>query len=92
MNKVGLWFGPGYRWADAFIGYVGAEFSNFRVGFSYDQNISDFKKATNGIGAFETSISYAWSKKKTVLPEIFEPIEEIVEKAKKAAILVTVNP
>jgi type IX secretion system PorP/SprF family membrane protein len=79
MNKVGLWFGPGYRWADAFIGYVGAEFSNFRVGFSYDQNISDFKKATNGIGAFEASLAYAWTKKKPIKPEVFEPVEEIAE-------------
>ncbi len=79
LNSVGLWFGPGYRWNDAVIGYIGAELSNFRAGFSYDQNISDFKKATNGIGAFEVSLSYAWSPKPKPEPEIFEPVEEIVE-------------
>lgn len=80
-----LWFGPGYRFGDAVIGYVGAEFKQFRAGFSYDQNISDFRRATNGIGAFEVSLSYAWNKKvkpeplKEIVPEVIEEVEEVVD-------------
>lgn len=79
MSEWGLWFGPGYRFGDAVIGYIGAEYKQFRAGFSYDQNVSDYKKATNGIGAFEVSLSYAWNKKAKPEPIIIEPLEEIVE-------------
>ena len=45
MSEWGLWFGPGYRFGDAVIGYIGAEYKKIRAGFSYDQNISDYKKS-----------------------------------------------
>lgn len=88
--KIGIWFGTGYRWGDAVIGYAGADFSNFRAMFSYDQNISDFKKATNGIGAFEVSLAYAWSKKsKEEVPLEFapEPVEDKTEEVLEEEVL-----
>lgn len=88
IKEVGLWFGPGYRWGDAVIGYVGMDIADIRFGFSYDQNISDFKQATNGIGAFEMSLTYAWSKKKDEPePEEFDvtpPIAEEEEEEEEA--------
>jgi type IX secretion system PorP/SprF family membrane protein len=89
IKEVGLWFGPGYRVGDAVNGYVGLEIADMRVGFSYDQNVSDFRQATNGIGAFEVSLRYGWSKKKPEKEEIefTPPIAEETEEEEEEVVV-----
>lgn len=51
---VGSWM----RLKDAFIPYVGLEFGSFRLGATYDINISDLKTASNSRGGIELSLIY----------------------------------
>lgn len=75
-----LQFGPGYRIGDAVVGYVGLNWKDLKIGFAFDGNVSDFKTATSGSGAYELALNYEWEKKKKPEPELFEPpVEEIVE-------------
>lgn len=43
---------------DAFIGNVGIEFYDVRIGASYDMTLSKFREANNSNGAFEISVIY----------------------------------
>lgn len=92
MDEWGLWFGPGYRWGDAIVGQVGVEYANARLGFSYDQNISDYKEATNGIGAFEVSLIYGWNKKSKPTPVsipapiVIEELEDSIEQVEEVQV------
>lgn len=43
-----LTFGVGYRWRDAIIATIGAEFRNFFIGYSYDYATSAIAKASSG--------------------------------------------
>lgn len=43
-----LQFGVGYRWNDAVVATVGAEFKNFYIGYSYDYPTSAIAKASSG--------------------------------------------
>ncbi|WP_126249370.1 MULTISPECIES: PorP/SprF family type IX secretion system membrane protein [Chitinophaga] len=51
---VGSWF----RLKDAVNPYVGLEFSSFKVGLSYDLNVSTLKPASNYRGGMELSVIY----------------------------------
>ncbi len=51
---TGLW----YRFGDAFIPYVGIEFSGFRLGYSYDINNSSLSTASNSRGGNEISLIF----------------------------------
>lgn len=51
---AGSWF----RFGDAIIPFVGLEFSSFRLGASYDVNISDLKAVSQSRGGFELSLIY----------------------------------
>lgn len=51
---AGVW----HRFDDAIMATVGVEFKGFRIGASYDYNISDLDGATNGNGGFEISLRY----------------------------------
>lgn len=51
---TGLW----YRFGDAFIPYIGIEFSGLRLGYSYDINNSSLSTASNRRGGNEISIIY----------------------------------
>lgn len=51
---AGLW----YRFGDAFIPYVGIEFSGFRLGYSYDINHSSLSTASNSRGGNEISLIF----------------------------------
>jgi len=53
-----VYFGANYRLGDAAIILLGAEISDFKLGISYDVNISGFSKATAGVGGFELSLIY----------------------------------
>lgn len=46
-NKF-LQFGVGYRWDDAVVAMIGAEFKNFYIGYSYDYPTSALAKASSG--------------------------------------------
>lgn len=51
---AGIW----YRYQDAIIPYVGLEFSGFRIGASYDINVSSLKAASQSRGGLELSLIY----------------------------------
>jgi type IX secretion system PorP/SprF family membrane protein len=57
------------RLKDAIITTVGLEHQNMRLQVSYDYNYSQFKRATNGRGAFEISLIYIWATKKVFVPK-----------------------
>ena len=52
--------GAFYRWNDAVILTVLAQYSNYMFEFSYDINTSSYNNATGGNGAFELSIQYVY--------------------------------
>ena len=57
------------RLGDALISTVGIQHNSMRFQFSYDYNYSQFKRATNGKGAFEMSFIYIYSKRKLFVPK-----------------------
>lgn len=58
LNESAFLFGVHYRHEDAVIPRILLELSDFRLGFSYDYNISDLAEVSGGLGAFE--ISFSW--------------------------------
>lgn len=57
-NPVLLYFGSWYRLKDALIPYLGIEFSNTRIGLSYDVTVSNLKTAAVNKGGIELSLIY----------------------------------
>ncbi len=57
------------RFGDAMITTLGVQHNNMRLQGSYDYNYSQFKKATNGKGAFEISFIYIYAKPKVFVPK-----------------------
>ncbi len=57
------------RAGDAMITTLGLQHNNMRLQGSYDYNYSQFKKATNGKGAFEISFIYIYAKPKVFVPK-----------------------
>jgi type IX secretion system PorP/SprF family membrane protein len=58
-DKPTSFYGGGWvRLGDALIPYMGLEYSNLRVGVSYDINISDLKTASESRGGIEISLIY----------------------------------
>ena len=57
-NPTNLYLGTWFRFGDAVIPYVGLEFGEFRVGASYDVNVSSLKPASNMRGGAEFSLIY----------------------------------
>ncbi len=57
-TPTNLYLGAWFRLGDAAIPYVGLEFGNFRLGASYDTNISSLKPASNMRGGAEFSLIY----------------------------------
>ena len=57
-NENALYLGIGYRVSDAFIPMIALQFKNIYAAFSYDINISDFDKATDGRGGPEFAVRY----------------------------------
>jgi type IX secretion system PorP/SprF family membrane protein len=67
----------GYRFAefgDAFYPMLQLEYNAFRVGFSYDINISDFNVATQRNGGPELSVRYVFKKVRPVPSRRFCPL------------------
>jgi type IX secretion system PorP/SprF family membrane protein len=48
-----------YRLGDAVVVATGYEFSGFRIGLSYDVNLSDLKTASKARGGFEVALRYS---------------------------------
>ncbi|HEU4471723.1 MAG TPA: PorP/SprF family type IX secretion system membrane protein [Flavisolibacter sp.] len=57
-NPTNVYLGTWYRVGDAIIPYVGLEFGEFRLGATYDVNISSLKPASNMRGGAEFSLIY----------------------------------
>lgn len=57
-SPTNLYVGSWFRFGDAVIPYVGLEFGEFRVGASYDVNVSSLKPASNMRGGAEFSLIY----------------------------------
>jgi type IX secretion system PorP/SprF family membrane protein len=53
-----VFLGGWYRFEDAIMINAGLEFKGFRLGLSYDYNVSDLKNASNGNGGWEISLTY----------------------------------
>ncbi|MFN2458230.1 MAG: PorP/SprF family type IX secretion system membrane protein [Chitinophagaceae bacterium] len=58
VNPTNLYLGSWYRFGDAIVPYVGLEFSGFRIGATYDVNLSGLKPASNVRGGAELSLIY----------------------------------
>lgn len=58
--------GAFYRVKDAVIGRVGVGYNNWDLGFAYDVNTSDLKRASNNRGAYEIALKYIITKVKPV--------------------------
>jgi type IX secretion system PorP/SprF family membrane protein len=65
-----LYAGAWLRVKDAFILSTGIDYNNLNIGFSYDINTSDLKRASNGKGAYEISLAYIIKK---VKPPLIHP-------------------
>jgi type IX secretion system PorP/SprF family membrane protein len=61
------------RNSDALVFVGGLNFKELEVGLSYDQNISELRQGTSGVGAFEISLIYTGIS--TVLEQITIPCE-----------------
>jgi type IX secretion system PorP/SprF family membrane protein len=57
-NPTSFYFGSWFRFGDAVIPYVGLEFSDFRLGATYDVNMSNLKTASQSRGGIEISLIY----------------------------------
>ena len=65
LNSVAfrsIYLGGWFRWSDAAILCFAFDYQNFRVGVSYDINVSSLQVASNGRGGLELSIRYIFSK------------------------------
>ena len=56
--STAVFLGAWYRTGDATMITAGVEFKGFRIGVSYDYNISTLNTASNGNGGFELAIRY----------------------------------
>ncbi|MDB5249967.1 MAG: hypothetical protein JWQ40_4361 [Segetibacter sp.] len=57
-SPTSVYFGSWMRINDAIIPYLGLEFSDFRLGATYDVNISSLKAASQSRGGIEISLIY----------------------------------
>ncbi len=57
-NRVSIYAGTWLRLNDAFIPYLGIEYSNTRLGISYDVNTSSLQTASASKGGLEISLIY----------------------------------
>lgn len=57
-NPTSLYVGSWLRFGDAVIPYVGLEFNDFRLGFTYDVNVSSLRTASQSRGGLEISLIY----------------------------------
>lgn len=65
-KKFNLYGGVFVRTEDAIILSAGIDYNELNIGFSYDINTSDLKRASNGYGAYEISLTYIIRKVKPI--------------------------
>lgn len=58
INPTSVYLGSWLRFGDAVIPYLGLEFNSFRLGASYDINISELKSGSQSRGGMEVSLIY----------------------------------
>lgn len=68
-SKTILNIGALSRLGDAVVTTLGLQYDKWRLQASYDYNYSQFKKATNGKGAFEISLIYIYARPKLFVPK-----------------------
>ncbi len=75
QKQISLRAGLGYRFSDAAEVLLGIDYKDFRVGVSYDVNVSSLKDATRFRGGFEAAVSYIGKiyKKPKVKPAVICP-------------------
>ncbi len=75
QKQLNLRAGLGYRFGDAAEVLLGLDYKDFRVGVSYDVNVSSLKEATRFRGGFEAALSYIGKiyKKPKVKPAVICP-------------------
>lgn len=61
-KPTNLFVGSWMRINDAVVPYAGLEFGSFRLGVSYDVNVSSLKTVSNSQGGFEISLMYIGKK------------------------------
>ncbi|RYY40125.1 MAG: type IX secretion system membrane protein PorP/SprF [Chitinophagaceae bacterium] len=61
-EEVALLGGASYRFDDAFVPFVGFQYSNFKFGASYDVNASDIGKNVAKTNSFEVSLSMIFNR------------------------------
>jgi len=64
---IALYGGIWMRTKDAFFPSIGLDYNELNLGFSYDINTSDLKRASNSKGAYEISLTYIIKKVKPVV-------------------------
>lgn len=57
-SPTSFYAGSWFRFGDALIPYLGLEFADFRLGASYDVNVSSLKTASQSRGGLEISLIY----------------------------------
>lgn len=67
-----LMLGPQFRWKDAAIVFLGCVYEDFRVGLTYDINVSKLKYYSRYRGGFEFSVTYTRPTK--AIASFFNPI------------------
>lgn len=69
VGNTVLYLGSWYRFNDAFIPYIGLEWTSFQLGFSFDATVSKQQQLTMGQGAYEVSLIYNGLFNKRVKPK-----------------------
>jgi type IX secretion system PorP/SprF family membrane protein len=64
--------GTYFRWRDAIVIVAGFGYLNYRMGVSYDVNISSLNVASNYMGGFEVSLAYEGPLEKMIKPGRYE--------------------
>ena len=63
-DNTGLSVGTFHRFGDAQVWMVQLEYAQWRLGISYDMNLSKLSRASRGLGAIEVSIGYLIGERK----------------------------
>jgi len=73
LEKISLGIGGFIRLQDAFTPVVKMTYKRTEIGVSYDVNLSDLKKGSQGRGGYELSLSYKFSRPSIELSKQFCP-------------------
>ncbi len=77
-NELKGYLGIGLRNKDAILAYVDLPINKFKIGVSYDYNISLLKKVTNNFGALELCLSYRFTPKSSIPANEFPKTDDTI--------------